>query len=94
MIRRLFWLFAFAFAGLVASAGPLEPTMRRLVKTEPGEDQWKTVETRAAWAPAGTAVVICDIEKYWCPTITSDQVLGGHPFRFSADTKPAGVFHN
>ena len=32
---------------------------------------------------AGTALVTEHIEKYWCPTITSDQVLGGKPFRFS-----------
>jgi alpha-L-fucosidase len=25
------------------------------------------------------------IEKYWCPTITSDQIIGGSPFRFAAD---------
>jgi len=32
---------------------------------------------------AGTALVTEHIEKYWCGTITSDQVLGGKPFRFS-----------
>ena len=25
------------------------------------------------------------IEKYWCPTITSDQIIGGSQFRFAAD---------
>ncbi len=36
----------------------------------------------------GTELVAWHIEKYWCPTMTSDQVLGGRPFRFAADTKP------
>jgi len=36
----------------------------------------------------GNDMVTWHIEKYWCPTITSDQVLGGKPFRFSADTRP------
>ncbi len=40
----------------------------------------------------GNDLVTWHIEKYWCPTITSDQVLGGQPFRFGADTKPARVF--
>ena len=42
----------------------------------------------------GNALVTCHIEKYWCPTITSDQVIGGQPFRFAGDTKPARVFQN
>ena len=36
------------------------------------------------------------IEKYWCPTITSDQILGGAPFRFAADatrSRPAFLFN-
>ena len=36
----------------------------------------------------GNDLVTWHIEKYWCPTVTSDQVLGGAPFRFAADTKP------
>jgi nicotinamidase-related amidase len=36
----------------------------------------------------GNDLVTWHIEKYWCPTITSDQILGGKPFRFAADTKP------
>ena len=35
------------------------------------------------------------IEKYWCPTITSDQIVGGKPFRFVADAMRAQpTFHN
>jgi nicotinamidase-related amidase len=32
----------------------------------------------------GTALIVEHIEKYVCPTITSDQILGGQPFRFKA----------
>jgi nicotinamidase-related amidase len=42
----------------------------------------------------GNALVCWHIEKYWCPTITSDQILGGKPFRFAADTKPPRVFND
>ncbi|HWX19830.1 MAG TPA: isochorismatase family protein [Candidatus Binatia bacterium] len=72
MIRRSLWLFALALAGLVAAAAPLELNLRRLVRTEPGQDQWKTVETRAEWAPAGTAVVLCDMwNQHWCKGATA-----------------------
>ena len=30
----------------------------------------------------GTALIIDHIESYWCPSITSDQIVGGEPFRF------------
>ncbi|HEY5913181.1 MAG TPA: alpha-L-fucosidase [Verrucomicrobiae bacterium] len=43
----------------------------------------------------GTDLVTWHIEKYWCPTITSDQIIGGAPFRFAADAgRPAPVFRN
>jgi nicotinamidase-related amidase len=35
----------------------------------------------------GTALFIEHVEKYICPTITSDQVVGGEPFAFSGATK-------
>ena len=31
----------------------------------------------------GTALVVEHIERYWCPTMTSADVLGGKPFQFS-----------
>jgi nicotinamidase-related amidase len=34
----------------------------------------------------GNELVIEHIEKYWCPSITSADFLGGAPFRFKADT--------
>ena len=30
----------------------------------------------------GTELVVDHIEKYWCPTITSADFLGGKPFKF------------
>ncbi|MEW6307341.1 MAG: cysteine hydrolase family protein [Verrucomicrobiota bacterium] len=35
----------------------------------------------------GTELIIEHIEKYICPTITSDQILGGKPFTFSEDPR-------
>jgi nicotinamidase-related amidase len=42
---------------------------------------------------AGTDLMIEHVEKFVCPTITSDQILGGKPFKFKDDTRPtvAGV---
>ena len=33
----------------------------------------------------GTQLIVSHIERYICPTITSDQILGGEPFRFDGD---------
>ena len=35
----------------------------------------------------GTELIIEHIEKFVCPTVTSDQVLGGKPFRFKNDDR-------
>jgi type 1 glutamine amidotransferase len=35
----------------------------------------------------GTDLVIAHIEKHWAPTITSDQLAGGKPFRFDDDQR-------
>ncbi len=35
----------------------------------------------------GTELVVEHIEKYWCPSITSADFLGGEPFRFQGDVK-------
>ncbi len=40
---------------------------------------------------AGTDLVVEHIEKYWCPSITSADFLGGEPFHFEADRRPAVV---
>jgi type 1 glutamine amidotransferase len=36
----------------------------------------------------GTELVVEHIEKYWCPTVTSSDLLGGPAFRFSEDKRP------
>jgi len=33
---------------------------------------------------AGTELVVQHVERYWCPTITSDQLVDGQPYRFAA----------
>jgi hypothetical protein len=40
---------------------------------------------------AGTDLVVEHIERYWCPTVTSADLLGGKPFRFRADVRPRVV---
>lgn len=36
---------------------------------------------------SGTDLVLEWLEAYWCPTVTSNQVLGGKPFQFAADKR-------
>lgn len=36
----------------------------------------------------GNDLLVTHVERFVCPTITSDQLLGGEPFRFRADTRP------
>jgi len=40
----------------------------------------------------GTDLVVEHIEKYWCPSITSADFLGGQPFHFQADKRPRVAF--
>ncbi len=42
----------------------------------------------------GTDLMTWHIEKFWCPTISSDQIIGGSPFHFAADTNASRVFRN
>lgn len=39
----------------------------------------------------GNDLVISHVERFVCPTITSDQLLGGEPFRSKFDTRPANL---
>lgn len=52
-------------------------------------DMTDSMYNPAAWPfvshVEGTRRVIEHIERHVCPTITSDQLLGGEPFRFAAD---------
>ena len=36
----------------------------------------------------GTDLVVSHIERYVCPTVTSDQILGGAAFQFKGDDRP------
>jgi nicotinamidase-related amidase len=36
----------------------------------------------------GTRLVVSHIERHWCPTFASSDLLGGSPFRFAADPTP------
>ncbi len=38
---------------------------------------------------AGTDLMVEHVEKFVAPTITSDQILGGKPFRFKDDPRPS-----
>ena len=40
----------------------------------------------------GTELVVEHIEKYWCPTITSTDLLGRPAFRFAGDKRPHVAF--
>jgi len=35
----------------------------------------------------GNDLVIGHVERYWCPTFTSDAIVGGKPFRFGEDRR-------
>ncbi len=35
----------------------------------------------------GHDLIIAHVEKHWCPSITSDAITGGKPFRFKEDTR-------
>jgi hypothetical protein len=37
----------------------------------------------------GTEQIVAHIERRWCPTVTSDQLVGGMPFRFEEDQREA-----
>lgn len=58
-------------------------------------DMTDTMYNPARWPHVshfrGTDLVVEHVEKYVCPSVTSDQILGGKPFRFSADVRPLVV---
>jgi nicotinamidase-related amidase len=39
----------------------------------------------------GNDLIISHVERFVCPTVTSDQLLGGQSFRFSTDRRPVGA---
>jgi nicotinamidase-related amidase len=54
-------------------------------------DMTDTMYNPARWPHVshfrGTDLIVEHIEKFVCPTITSDQILGGQPFRFEKDSQ-------
>jgi hypothetical protein len=52
-------------------------------------DMTDTMYNPARWPNVshfrGTDLIVEHIEKFVCPTVTSDQILGGKPFRFKND---------
>jgi nicotinamidase-related amidase len=41
---------------------------------------------------AGTELMVRHVEKFWCPTVASNDLLGGTPFHFAGDRQPNVVF--
>ena len=39
----------------------------------------------------GTELVVAHIERHWCPSITSDQLVGSTPFRFGVNEQDAST---
>lgn len=50
-------------------------------------DMWDTHHCDHGGHFQGTDLTIEHIENYWCPTITSDQIVGGKAFRFRDDKR-------
>ena len=40
----------------------------------------------------GTDLMIEHVERYWCPTVVSSDILGGSPFHFAEDRRPTIVW--
>jgi nicotinamidase-related amidase len=57
--------------------------MRDMTDTMYNPERWPYVSHFA-----GTDLIIEHIEKFVCPTITSDQLIGGKPFHFKNDSRP------
>lgn len=59
-------------------------------------DLTDTMYSPTAWPHVshftGTDLIVKHIEKYVCPTITSDQLIGGEAFVFAGDKRPQIVF--
>ncbi|GAB5403881.1 MAG: hypothetical protein Aurels2KO_21120 [Aureliella sp.] len=55
-------------------------------------DLTDTMYNPASWPYAshftGTDLIVSHIERHICPTISSDQILGGEPHRFALDRRP------
>jgi nicotinamidase-related amidase len=70
----------------MAKSGKNVVLMRDLTDTMYNPARWPNVSHFR-----GTDLIVEHIEKFVCPTITSDQLLGGQPFRFKHDVRPPVV---
>ncbi len=66
----------------MAKHGKSVALIRDLTDTMYNPQRWPFVNHHT-----GTDLIVEYIEKCVCPTITSDQILGGAPFRFSTDRR-------
>lgn len=57
--------------------------MRDMTDTMYNPKRWPFVDHFTA-----NDLIVSHIERYVCPTITSDQLIGGKPFRFRNDNRP------
>ena len=67
----------------MARGGKRVALMRDMTDTMYNPARWPYVSHHT-----GTDLVIAHIERFVCPTITSDQLLVGEPFQFAGDTRP------
>ncbi|MEZ6070317.1 MAG: hypothetical protein R3C10_08560 [Pirellulales bacterium] len=67
----------------MARAGKNVVLMRDMTDTMYNPQRWPYVSHFA-----GTDLIVDHIERHVCPTISSDQLIGGEPFRFAGDTRP------
>jgi type 1 glutamine amidotransferase len=67
----------------MVTAGKRVVLVRDLTDTMYNPQRWPYVNHHT-----GTDLIVEHIEKCICPTVTSDQLLGGKPFRFQSDTRP------
>jgi nicotinamidase-related amidase/type 1 glutamine amidotransferase len=72
----------FGLRNMVA-AGKRVALIRDLTDTMYNPRRWPFVNHHT-----GTDLVVEYIERFVCPTLTSDQLLGGEPFRFKSDDRP------
>ena len=70
----------------MAKNGKAVVLMRDLTDTMYNPARWPQVSHFR-----GTDLTVEHIEKYVCPTVTSDQLLGGKPYRFKGDVRPLAV---
>jgi nicotinamidase-related amidase len=72
----------FGLRQMVRDGGRDVALMRDMTDTMYNPKRWPYVDHFT-----GTDLMVNYVERHVCPTLTSDQLLGGQPFRFSRDTR-------